>query len=179
MLRRIIRSLTRSFTTRRSCWISTRKTISRKSCCRAFDLLGRIKKSCVVEYTANLTSFSRWARFFVVFVAQAVCTEIVLADKVVSITWWAQLILRACGTAVFLFALLIRSFCAKSFVRNVLWGWRLFLLRRNVPMFSTVFRWCLVDWHWEVAIDKLGGLRTDGSLIAFSTHFVIGLSLEL
>ena len=43
-------------------------------------------KGCVVESTANLTSFLRWARLFVVFVAQAICTHIVLANKVVSIT---------------------------------------------------------------------------------------------
>ena len=71
-LRRCIWSLTWSFTTRRSCWIATRKNFSRKSCCRAFfDLLGRIKKSCVIASTANLTTFLRWARLFFVFVVQA------------------------------------------------------------------------------------------------------------
>ena len=58
-------------------------------------------KSCVVESTANSTSFWRWARLFVVFVAQAVCKQIVLAHKVVSITSRAQLILRACGNVFF------------------------------------------------------------------------------
>ena len=185
LLRRCIWILTWIVTNRRSCWNATRNNFSRKGCCREL----KIMKSCMVESTANLASFLRWARLFVVFVAQAVCTQIALADEVVSITWWAQLIRRASGNVVFLFALLARSFCVKRFIRNVSWSWRLFLLRRKVPMFSTVFRWCVVYWQWEVAfvwlglyvvrVDKLWGLRTDGSLIAFSTHFVVDLSLEL
>ena len=129
------------------------------------------------------------ARLFVVLVDQAICTRIVLADKVVSTTWWAQLILRSCSIAVFLFALLRRWVCVKGFIRNVSRNWRLFLLRRKVPMFSTIFWWCVIDWHRKVAIvllrlqvfcfDKLWCSTTDGSLIAFSTHFVVNLSIEL
>ena len=179
-LLRCIWILTWIVTTRRSCWIATRNNFSRKgccSCCRAFDLLGRIMKSCVMESTANLTSFLRWARLFVVFVAQAVCSH-----KLLWLTrlyrspgehnWYSGQVAMLCSCL---------HFSQDRFVLKVLFG-----------TFCEVygcFCWCVVDWQWEVdfvwlglqvvRVDKLWGLRTDGSLIAFSTHFVVDLSLEL